>query len=308
MIKKSTQLKELTFNPDTTAGNFSLKLGTLPTSTTFFTSDIYFSTFFEDFVTNKQEYFNNGKVLERIVDGKKKYIFPFTIKNIRTESLSLDNVSVFTTSVLDIKSYLIGQGISEPYADNAYADFRRSFYNQEFSLTSKFICLFINGEAQQTEGYINNFSSVSTPYNNIESQLETFSSFADKILNAKQKLLKNTLSDAPVLSDLYLSENSNNDNFDVYFLLDKQMLYDVTSKIKSTSVEDDLEISSIDIYRKKVDVNGIVVDEQSYIFFFCSSFTYNTKIGHFNRHIINRLSCFYNALSIFFFTIFIFNK
>ena len=43
---KHLELKELTFNPDTTARNFSLKLGTLPTSTTFFTSDIYFSTFF----------------------------------------------------------------------------------------------------------------------------------------------------------------------------------------------------------------------------------------------------------------------
>ena len=122
--------------------------------------------------------------------------------------------------------------------------------------------MFLNGEVQQTEGYINNFSSVSNPYNNIESQLETFSSYEDKILNAKQSLLKNTLSDAPVLSDLYLSQNSNNDNFDVYFLLDKQKLYEVTSKLKSTSVEDDLEISSIDIYRKKVDVNDVVIDDQ----------------------------------------------
>ena len=45
-------------------------------------------------------------------------------------------------------------------------------------------------------------------------------------------------------------------------MLDKQKLYEVTSKLKSTSVEDDLEISSIDIYRKKVDVNDVVIDDQ----------------------------------------------
>ena len=259
--QKHLELKQLASNPDTITIDAYNKLLELIDVSTLVTTTVSFSTFFEDFATNKQEYFNSGKVLERIVNGKKKYIFPFTIKNINIESL--ENVSVYAFGYLDILGYLADKGISESYADDAGRDYRRSLYDQKFSLgTSKFINLFLNGEVQQTEGYINNFSSVSNPYNNIESQLETFSSYEDKILNAKQSLLKNTLSDAPVLSNLYLSQNSNNDNFDVYFLLDKQKLYEVTSKLKSTSVEDDLEISSIDIYRKKVDVNDVVIDDQ----------------------------------------------
>lgn len=258
--QKHLEFKQLASNPDAKVIDAYNKLIELLDVTT--TTNVNFSDFFEDFATNKQEYFSNGTILERVVNGKKKYIFPFTIKNINVESL--DNVSFYVFNYLDVKNYLISKGISDITAQAAENEYQESISSQSFSLgTSKFINLFLNGEVQQTEGYINDFSSVSSPYNNIESQLETFSSYADKILNAKQRLLKNTLSDAPVLSDLYLSQDSNNDNFDIHFLLDKQMLYDVTSKIKSTSVEDDLEISSIDIYRKKVDVNGIVVDEQS---------------------------------------------
>ena len=259
--QKHLELKQLASNPDTITIDAYNKLLELIDVSTLVRTIISFSTFFEDFATNKQEYFNSGKILERIVNGKKKYILPFTIKNINIESL--ENVSFYAFGYLDILDYLTDKGVSESYAEDADLDYRRSLYYQKFSLgTSRFINLFLNGEVQQTEGYINNFSSVSNPYNNVESQLETFSSYADKILNAKQKLLKNTLSDAPVLSDLYLSQNSNNDNFDIHFLLDKRMLYNVTSKLRSTSVEDDLEISSINIYRKKVDVNDVVVDEQ----------------------------------------------
>lgn len=166
-----------------------------------------FNETYLNFSSNKNQFLLEGKVLEKIVNGERKYIFPFSF-SVTTDIVEFNNLQISFFSVIDLVTFLRSKEIPEDVITNVYNEFRNSLeYDDE-----KIIKLITNGNIQQSVGVINDFRIIESldRYDAIvmeQGRLENYLNSVNSIEH-KQILfsLNEAIDDLKIFSDLLINQ------------------------------------------------------------------------------------------------------